>query len=174
MPTAIKPLVSQKVPSTPAPKPAVGTPYTDANGNTATMFDAQDFLEKNLGLKPGDTLKLFHHAKDQWAPPGERAWVSDHRSGGYCGEGFYTSTRPEENYGEFQFQLEIPVEAFEGKKLVERYGNVDLPPGADIQMDHNSGYTWFIFKPGSAEWLNKSATQAEFDKPGESAGWNED
>jgi hypothetical protein len=83
-------------------------------------------------------------------------------------------------YGPHQFQLEIPLEAFEGKKIVECKSGVphdfEMPPDVDLMAAVPSwatdGATWFVFKPESADWLNKSATVADFDAPGEPLEWS--
>jgi hypothetical protein len=156
------------------PPPLTGTP-----SGKGTIYDAQAYLFDRHKLQPGGELRLFHHATKMWpdAKPGEDAWISTKFSGGNYGKGFYSSTKPQPEYGTFEFQVAIPVKEFEGKKVWELpvgyYGNeLQMPEGVDIVAVKQAGETWFVFKPGSDQWLNKAATTRDWDKPGEVVGWS--
>lgn len=165
-----------KAPAVPAAPPP---PLTGEKFDRGTVFDARAYLADRLKLKEGGELRLFHHAYQQWAGavPGEKTWMSTKHSGGNYGKGFYTSTRPETGYGSNEFQVALPVKTFAGKKVYELpsgyYGDtLEMPPGADILAVRQGEYTWFVFKPGSDEWLNASAKIADWDKAGEKVGWS--
>jgi hypothetical protein len=180
-----KPASSFKAASTAKPKVATTTPaappapLTGEKFDRGTVYDASAYLADRLKLQKGGNLRLFHHATAMWpdATPGKKAWMSTKHSGGNYGKGFYTSTRPETVYGSKEFQVQLPVKAFEGKKVYELptgwYGDqLKMPAGVDIVAIRQGDQSWFVFKPGSDEWLNKSATTADWDKPNEKVGWS--
>lgn len=163
-------------PRTP-PGPLVGVPASPAGGMPGKIYDAMEFFASRQNLGPGGELRLFHHTEAAWGTPGQKTWVSTGKSGGGLGNGFYVSTVPETGYGQAEFQLAIPMKAFKGKKIfeVESGGTIVMPPGVDIlsfKYPGNDPRTWLVFKDGSADWLNASATTADFDAPGEAIGWS--
>ncbi|MBX7101198.1 MAG: hypothetical protein K1X89_26010 [Myxococcaceae bacterium] len=163
-------------PRTP-PGPLVGVDARPAGGLPGKIYDAMEFFASRQNLGPGGELRLFHHTEAAWGTPGQKTWVSTGKSGGGLGDGFYVSTVPETGYGQAEFQLALPMKAFQGKKIfeVESGGTIVMPPGVDIlsfKYPGNDPRTWLVFKDGSADWLNKSATTADFDAPGEAIGWS--
>ncbi len=152
---------------------AAPTAY-ESNGYTGQVFDASVYLKDRLGLGKRDTLRVYHHAREAWGTPGVRTRISPYKSGGLYGKGFYSSTKPETLYGKFEFDLEIPVSAFEGKKVVEVPRAVGdgftMPAGVDIMTVRHGTTVWFIFKPGSETWLNRVSTESDFDRPDELIG----
>jgi len=173
------PAPAAATPAAPAPT-LVGTPYS-SNGYSGTIYNFSQWVQNRLKLGPGDSLKLFHHTRTLWGTPGQRQNISDHKSGGVYGKGFYTSTKPETGYGQYEFQLSIPVSALAGRQILEvKSGpgdSLQMPPGVDVMVDDigwngETDHDWFIFKPGSQWWVNSVSDQSQFDKPGDPVGWN--
>lgn len=170
-------------PKKPATTRLTGKAYV-SGGVAGKIYDAARYVQSRFEQKPTGKVRVFHQAADNWnATPGEKTWVSTKHSGGMYGKGFYTARKPERTFGPHQFQLEIPVSAFKGKKIVELdsdtmapWDRFHMPDGVDILAVKGgygvTGQVWLVFKPGSDEWLNKSATQADFDKPGQTDTWD--
>src|SRR5262245_14851604 len=80
------------------------------DGMPGTLFDAQEYVRRRFGLKPTDTLRVFHQTRTAWAKPGQRVKI-EARPDPYSafGNGFYTSQRAALNYGSQQLQVEVPV-----------------------------------------------------------------
>jgi hypothetical protein len=161
------------------------------NGHTGNIagkvYDAQTYLQVKLKVRPNGTLKVYHRTPQKWGTPGHRVTVDIGRAFGFFGHAFYTSTvqsPPSKNVPSYEVDVELPMKAFAGKKVLELparspdeegrmddtyiYGGVfKMPPGVDIIVVPNKGVdgkeTWVIFKDGSEAWLNESATKLDFE-----------
>lgn len=159
--------------------PLLGVPWKatvpDDNGNfnRGTLFDAQAYFRKWLGLMPQDELRVLHRTSKRWAKPGVPTDINPMKAKiGIYGRAFYTATQPEKDYGPVQFRLSLPMRAFAGKKVLEvrrfyETGSAELPPGVDVLVNHfrrlSGEQVWVIFKPGSEKWVNQVSTESYFD-----------
>lgn len=162
----------------PAPVPLTGVPFKAPDSwASGTIYDAKAYLADRLKITGNGSLRVFHHSDKEWGTPGWKTKITmrknDGSNGQVYGPGFYTSTRPETGYGKYEFQVELPLSAFEGKRIYESNGGgKTMPEGVDILAVPVGDRTWFIFKPESEAWLNRSAIEADFDRAGEAVGWS--
>ncbi|MBX7100644.1 MAG: hypothetical protein K1X89_23225 [Myxococcaceae bacterium] len=169
---AAKPAAKPKASAKPAP--LKGKAYRSA-GEKGTIYDARRYVEEKVLPKQTDALKVFHHAYDRWGKVGQDQWISTNKSGGNFGEGFYTSTKPELGYGQYEFDVTIPLSALEGKKILEVTDwilpdNFRMPRGVSVLAVKQYDHTWFVFKPRSEDWLNTVTTERRWDRAGERPG----
>ncbi len=146
------------------------------------LRDGRDYLVKKLRLDPAGNLRLSHHTQTRWQDPGLRATINTgHGRSGRIGSGFYASTLPAPGFGQHELVVEVPVEEFAGKQLLQlprnavdvlwhagQYVHEQTPPGVDVVAAPGAHWhgqeaaTWFMFPRDSGDWLNSVATTAEF------------